>query len=125
MEYISTRNKQKTFSFGDVFLNGLAPDGGLYVPTKIPLYSSQDLEKLRNLSYRELANQIILNFCGDEFTKFEIKDLIKKSYKDFNVKEVVALKKIGDINLLELFHGPTFSFKDIAMQVIGNMYENI
>ena len=125
MEYISTRNTQKTFSFRDVFLNGLAPDGGLYVPTKIPLYSSQDLEKLRNLSYRELANQIILNFCGDEFTKFEIKDLIKKSYKDFNVKEVVALKKIGDINLLELFHGPTFSFKDIAMQVIGNMYENI
>jgi len=125
MQYISTRNTTKTFSFKDVFLNGLAADGGLYVPKQIPSYSIQDLEKLKNLSYRELAVKIILDFCADEFSESEIKDLVKKSYKDFRVKDVVSIRKIGKINLLELFHGPTLAFKDIAMQAIGNMYENI
>ena len=125
MEYISTRNIQKTFSFKDVFLNGLASEGGLYVPKQIPLYSKQDLEKLRNLSYEELAVKIILDFCDDEFNESELKNLVKRSYKDFRVKDVVSIRKIGKINLLELFHGPTLAFKDIAMQVIGNMYENI
>ena len=125
MEYISTRNTQKTFSFKDVFLKGLAPDGGLFVPKKIPLYNSQELEKLRNLSYNELTTKIILKFCSDEFNEAEIKDLVNDSYKNFRVKDVVAIKKLGKINLLELFHGPTLAFKDIAMQVIGNMYEKI
>ena len=125
MQYISTRNAKKIFSFKDVFLNGLASDGGLYVPKKIPLYSIRDLDKLRNLSYRELAVRIILDFCSGEFSESEIKDLIKKSYKNFRVQEVVKINKTGNINLLELFHGPTLAFKDIAMQGIGNMYENI
>jgi len=125
MQYISTRNTTKTFSFKDVFLNGLASDGGLYVPKQIPSYSILDLEKLKNLSYRELAVRIILDFCADEFSESEIKDLIKKSYKNFRVQDVVTINKTGNINLLELFHGPTLAFKDIAMQVIGNMYENI
>jgi len=125
MEYISTRNTQKIFSFKDVFLKGLAPDGGLFVPKKIPLYNSQELEKLRYLSYNELAAKIILKFCSDEFNEAEIKDLVNDSYKNFRVKDVVAIKKLGKINLLELFHGPTLAFKDIAMQVIGNMYEKI
>jgi len=125
MEYISTRNTQKIFSFKDVFLKGLAPDGGLFVPKKIPLYTYQELEKLRNLSYNELAAKIILKFCGDEFNETEIKDLVNNSYKNFQVKDVVAIKKLKKMNLLELFHGPTLAFKDIAMQVIGNMYEKI
>jgi len=125
MEYISTRNTQKTFSFKDVFLKGLAPDGGLFVPKKIPSYSSQELEKLRDLSYRDLAEKIILKFCSDEFSKAEIKNLVNNSYKNFRVQDVVSIKKLGKTNLLELFHGPTLAFKDIAMQVIGNMYEKI
>jgi len=125
MEYISTRNTQKIFSFKDVFLKGLAPDGGLFVPKKIPLYNSQELEKLRNLSYNELTTKIILKFCSDEFNETEIKDLVNASYKNFRVKDVVAIKKLGKVNLLELFHGPTLAFKDIAMQVIGSMYEKI
>jgi len=125
MQYISTRNTTKTFSFKDVFLNGLAADGGLYVPKQIPSYSIQDLEKLKNLSYRELAVKIILDFCDDEFSESEIKDLVKKSYKNIRVQDVVTIYKTGNINLLELFHGPTLAFKDIAMQIIGNMYENI
>ena len=125
MEYISTRNTQKTFSFKDVFLKGLAPDGGLFVPKKIPSYSSQELEKLRDLSYRDLAERIILKFCSDEFSKAEIKNFVHNSYKNFRVQDVVSIKKLGKTNLLELFHGPTLAFKDIAMQVIGNMYEKI
>ena len=125
MEYISTRNTQKTFSFKDVFLKALAPDGGLFVPKKIPLYTSQELEKLRNLSYNALATKIILKFCSDEFNEIEIKDLVKNSYKNFRVNDVVVIKKLGKVNLLALFHGPTLAFKDIAMQVIGNMYEKI
>ena len=125
MEYISTRNTQKNFSFREVFLKGLAPDGGLFVPKNIPLYSSDELKKLRNLSYNDLAQKIILKFSGKEFKDSDIKDLISQSYKNFRVKDVVTINKLEKINLLELFHGPTLAFKDIAMQVIGNMYENI
>jgi len=125
MEYISTRNTQKSFLFKDVFLKGLAPDGGLFVPKTIPSFASEELEKLKNLSYSELATKIILKFCGDEFNEKEFRNLIENSYRNFRVKDVVVIKKIGKINLLELFHGPTLAFKDIAMQVIGNMYEEI
>ena len=125
MEYISTRNKEKTYSFSDVFLKGLAPDGGLFVPKKISLYTSQELKKLSKLSYNELATKIIFKYCSDEFNEIEINDLVEKSYKNFRVSNVVTVKKIGKVNFLELFHGPTLAFKDIAMQVIGNMYERI
>ena len=82
MEYISTRNTEKNFSFKDIFLKGLAPDGGLYVPKKTPYYSIKDLEKLKDLSYEELAVKIILNFCEDEFNENEIRYLVKKSYEN-------------------------------------------
>ena len=125
MEYISTRNTKKTFSFKDVFLKGLAPDGGLFVPKKIPIYNSSEIENLRNYSYKDIAKKIIFEFCSDEFTETEIKDLVEKSYKIFTTDDVVKIKKIENINLLELFYGPTLAFKDIAMQVIGNMYDKI
>jgi len=72
-----------------------------------------------------LATKIILKFCSDEFNEIEIKDLVKNSYKNFRVNDVVVIKKLRKVNLLELFHGPTLAFKDIAMQIIGNMYEKI
>ena len=125
MEYISTRNTKKTFLFKDVFLKGLAPDGGLFVPKNIPSFKSEELKKFKNLSYSELATKIIFKYCSDEFNEKELKNLIENSYKNFRIKDVVTIKKIGKINLLELFHGPTLAFKDIAMQVIGNMYERI
>jgi len=125
MQYISTRNSKHTFTFKDVFLNGLASDGGLYIPQKIPSYSLKELESLKELSYEQLAVKIIFNFCSDEFNETEIKDLVNKSYKEFRVKNVVNIKRLENIILLELFHGPTLAFKDIAMQLIGNMYEKI
>jgi threonine synthase len=125
MEYISTRNSKKIFSFKDVFLNGLAPDGGLFVPKDIPIYTSVELQKLKKLSYNELAIEIISKFCKEEFDDLEIKEIVNNSYKNFRVKNTVEIKKIEGISLLELFHGPTLAFKDIAMQIIGNMYEKI
>ena len=125
MEYISTRNKEKVFSFEDAFLKGLAPDGGLFVPKKIPTCTSQELKNYKSFSYNELAEKIIIKFCKNDFDKNDIKKIINNSYKDFRIKNVVEIKKLGNLNLLELFHGPTLAFKDIAMQVIGNMYEKI
>ncbi len=125
MEYISTRNAENTFSFKDVFLKGLASDGGLFLPKKIPIFSKEELKKLGNLSYNELTAEIVSKFCGKEFSQNEIKEIVENSYKNFRTENVVKIKKIGNLNLLELFHGPTLAFKDIAMQVIGNMYEKI
>ena len=78
MEYISTRNKEKTFSFKDVFLKGLAPDGGLFIPKKIPRYNSQELMRFRDCSYNNLAAEIIFKFCSSEFAETEIRELVKK-----------------------------------------------
>ena len=125
MHYISTRNNSKKFIFRDVFLNGLASDGGLFIPDKIPLFSSEDLKKLEKLSYKDLALNIIQKFCDNEFTENELREIIKDSYKNFRNEEVVEIKKIDNFYLLELFHGPTLAFKDIALQVIGNMYEKL
>ena len=123
MQYISTRNSKKTFSFKDVFLNVLASDGGLFIPQNIPFFSIKELNELKKLSYNDLAVKIIIKFCSEEFKENELKKIIEKSYKNFRAKETVILKKYGDIHLLELFHGPTLAFKDIALQIIGNMYE--
>tara|TARA_B100001029_G_C15052435_1_gene451787 strand:+ start:25 stop:1401 length:1377 start_codon:yes stop_codon:yes gene_type:complete len=123
MKYISTRNKNIDFSFKDIFLRGLAPDGGLFVPKSLKKYDLGELKDLKKLSYIDLATEIILNFCENEFDKKKLNDLIKKSYKKFKTKNIVEIKKIGNLNFLELYNGPTLAFKDIAMQVIGNMYD--
>ena len=123
MNYFSTRNKSLKFSFKDIFLRGLAPGGGLFLPAKIKKYNQEELNNLSQLNYNELATEIIFNFCSGEIEKEELSSLIQKSYSGFKDKEVVNLKKIGEIDLLELYRGPTLAFKDIAMQVIGNLYD--
>ncbi len=123
MKYISTRSKEKEYSFGEVFLKGLADDGGLYVPKSIKKFNSAELSKLKNLNYNELSTEIISQFSGDFISREELSSLIKKSYSTFREKEVVKLSNVGETKLLELFHGPTLAFKDIAMQFIGNLYD--
>ena len=125
MNYFSTRDKSLKFSFKDIFLRGLAPGGGLFLPSEIKKFNQAELNDLSTLSYKELATEIIFNFCKDEVSKNELHSLIQKSYNNFKNEEVVNLKKLGDINLLELYNGPTLAFKDIAMQVIGNLYEHL
>jgi threonine synthase len=123
MKYFSTRDKTLSLSFKDIFLRGLAPDGGLFLPAEIKKYSENDLKNLSNLSYADLATEIIFNFCKEDIKKSHLKVLIEKAYNNFKKKDVVELKKVGNFNLLELYHGPTLAFKDLAMQVIGNMYD--
>ena len=125
MNYISTRDKSLNFNFKDIFLRGLAPDGGLFLPSEIRYYNKSELKDLSKLSYSDLAVEILFNFCSDDLSKDELGSLIQDAYKNFENKEVVSIKKIGNINLLELYHGPTLAFKDIAMQVIGNMYDQL
>ncbi|MDC0472651.1 threonine synthase [Pelagibacteraceae bacterium] len=125
MKYFSTRNKSLEFSFRDIFLRGLAPDGGLFLPSEIKRYSGNELKNLSKLSYVDLATEIIFNYCKDDIKKEQLRALIKKAYDNFENKDVVELKKVGNHNILELYHGPTLAFKDIAMQVIGNMYDHL
>ena len=123
MKYISTRSKKKEYTFGEVFLKGLADDGGLYVPKSLKKYSTKELSELKNLNYNELSTKIISQFSADFISREELSSLINKSYSTFREKEVVKFSNVGEIKLLELFHGPTLAFKDVAMQFIGNLYE--
>ncbi len=123
MNYISTRNNQKNFSFKDVFLKGLADDGGLFVPKSIKQFKKEELEILKSLSYNDLAVEIIYPFIGDFMSKDELISMISKSYSNFRSKDVVKISNLGNLKVLELFHGPTLAFKDIAMQLIGNFYQ--
>ena len=123
MKFISTRSKEKEYNFGEVFLKGLADDGGLYVPKSLKKYSSAELLELKNFNYNELSTEIISLFSADFISREELLSFINKSYSTFREKEVVKIANVGDIKLLELFHGPTLAFKDVAMQFIGNLYE--
>jgi len=123
MNYISTRNNHKNFTFKDVFLKGLADDGGLFVPKSIKPFKKEELNNLKNLSYNDLAAEIIYPFIGDFMSKDDLISLISKSYSNFRSDDVVKISDLGDLKVLELFHGPTLAFKDIAMQLIGNFYQ--
>ena len=124
MRYISTRNSLKEYNFEQIFIKGLADDGGLFVPKSIKKFSSEELLKLKNLNYNELSTEIINQFSSDFISKDDLSSLIKKSYLTFREKEVVKFSNVGEIKLLELFHGPTLAFKDIASNSLG-IYINI
>ena len=123
MKYISTRSSSESLPFESVFIKGLADDGGLFLPEKDYKFDEKDLSKLQSMSYYELATEIVYKFTGDFIEKDNLYELVKKSYSSFRSEEVVKLRKVGNFNILELFHGPTLAFKDIAMQLIGNFYE--
>ena len=124
MKYISTRDNSKEYSFEQVFIKGLADDGGLFIPKEVKKYSAEQIKALSNLSYQNLAKEIIYPFIGDFMTANELSDIVDKSYSVFRKDNVVDLIKLGDTKILELFHGPTLAFKDIAMQLLGNFYEH-
>ena len=123
MDYVSTRNSSNIFKFKDVFIKGLADDGGLFIPKSLHKYKKNDLFEFKNLEYKELAKKIIHPFIGDFMSENDLSKIIDKSYSAFRKKNVVDLIKVGDRSILELFHGPTLAFKDIAMQLLGNFYE--
>ena len=124
MKYISTRDSSKEYSFEEVFIKGLADDGGLFIPKALKEYSKEELKNLSTLNYQDLAKKIIFPFIGDFMSKNELSDIVDKSYSVFRKNNVVNLIEIGNTKVLELFHGPTLAFKDIAMQLLGNLYEH-
>ena len=123
MKYISTRNNKETFEFKDVFIKGLADDGGLFIPESLTKYSETEINSFAKLEYSDLAKKIISTFIGDFMSENDLSNIINKSYSVFRKKNVVNLIKVGDRSVLELFHGPTLAFKDVAMQLLGNFYE--
>ena len=110
MEYISTRSKEKIYSFHEVFLKGLAPDEGLFVPKKFPKYSLKEIKNLENFSYKDLASKIIHDYCSNEFSKNEIKKLVENSYKSFRNDNVVEIKKNREVLFGRTFSWSYFSF---------------
>ena len=125
MEYISTRGDNKKFSFSEVFLKGLADDGGLFIPLNIKKFDERKMNSLKKLNYIDLATEIIYLYTGDFLSKKELNEIVKKSYSNFREEDVVKIVELNQLKILELFHGPTLAFKDIAMQLIGNMYEHL
>ena len=122
MMYISTRNNSKEYNFEEVFIKGLAVDGGLFLPNSLKKYSEEEIKSLSNLNYQDLAKKIIFPFIDGFMTEDELSDIVDKSYSAFRKNDVVNLTKLGNVQILELFHGPTLAFKDIAMQLLGNFY---
>ncbi|EFW15297.1 threonine synthase [Coccidioides posadasii str. Silveira] len=122
--YLSTRDGDYGLSFETVVLKGLAADGGLFLPHQIPLAS--DWRSWKDLSYEELALRIFsLYVSSSEIPADDLKAIIDRSYSTFRAKEVTPLVHLQDNNLylLELFHGPSYSFKDCALQFLGNLFE--
>ncbi|MBN2808208.1 MAG: threonine synthase [Deltaproteobacteria bacterium] len=123
MKYISTRGGIDPVSFNQAVMMGLASDGGLLLPESIPVFSTSEIAALTDLSYTELAMAIFSRFIGDDIPAPTLSALIEASYATFSHKKVVPLQKVDDIYIHELFHGPTFAFKDVALQFLGNLFE--
>ncbi len=126
MRYVSTRGHDEELNFEEVLLSGLARDGGLYIPKVYPNVSAEEIESFGELSYQDIAFHIMQLFTGNTFSDIELKSMIEMAYSSFNHEAICPLVQLSkDHFLLELFHGPTLAFKDIAMQIIGQMFHNI
>ncbi len=124
MEYISTRGSAPTLDFEGATLAGLASDGGLYLPRTWPRLSEAEIRELRGLSYAELAARIMKPFVAGSLTDDEIEGLCDTVYGDFGHAAVTPLVQLNEQHwLLELFHGPTLAFKDVALQMLGHLFE--
>ncbi|MEM7439348.1 MAG: threonine synthase [Pseudomonadota bacterium] len=124
MRYISTRGAAPVLSFKDAMLTGLARDGGLYVPESFPTLSRDVIAGFAGQSYEDVAFTVMRPFIGDTFTDAEFRDIIAKAYSVFGHDARCPIKQLDHNHfLLELFHGPTLAFKDVAMQLIGQMFQ--
>jgi threonine synthase len=122
MQYISTRGETPPQSFEGVLLSGLAPDGGLFVPDAWPEITSSQIKALGHSRYADAAFAILSAFVGDSFCSADLRADIEDAYTAFDGDDVVPLIQLrDDLYLLELFHGPTLAFKDIAMQLLGRL----
>ncbi|MFT5329063.1 MAG: threonine synthase [Parasphingorhabdus sp.] len=124
MDYISTRGVAPALNFEQVTLAGLAGDGGLYVPESFPSFSSAEIAAMAGLSYVEVAVRVMQPFIGDALDEAELRELCEQAYGRFAHAAVTPLVQLdGRQWLLELFHGPTLAFKDVALQLLGLLFE--
>ena len=126
MHYISTRGEAPALAFDDVLLTGLARDGGLYVPESWPQFSVADLEAMRAFSYSDLACRIMTPFLGGTIPEEDFAEMVAEAYASFESEDVVPMVDMGDGQwLMELFHGPTLAFKDVALQLLGRLFDHV
>jgi threonine synthase len=124
--YVSTRGRAPALDFGDVTLAGLASDGGLYVPDAWPRLTAADLDALRDLDYPALAARLLGLFARPAFDDETLSVVCADAYRGFDHGEVAPLRRLDDrLWLMELFHGPTLAFKDLALQVLGRLFDLI
>ena len=124
MDYVSTRGMAPVLGFEEAMLTGLARDGGLYVPAMWPEFRPADIAAMAGLSYEETAFRVIRPFAADAFDDYQLMDMIEAAYGTFGHAARCPLVQIGPNEwVLELHHGPTLAFKDVAMQLIGRMFD--
>ncbi len=124
MEYISTRGSAPALDFAGATLAGLASDGGLYVPREWPRFTEAEIAAMAGLPYAELAARIMQPFIGDSLHPERLRELTTAAYGRFAHQAVTPLKQLDEQQwLLELFHGPTLAFKDVALQLLGLLFE--
>ena len=126
MRYVSTRGRAPILDFEGVLLAGLAADGGLYVPERWPALARDELAAFRGRDYAEVAHAVISRFTGDTIEPSKLRSIVGAAYAGFEHAAVAPLAQLGPNHwLLELFHGPTLAFKDIALQVLGRLYDHV
>ncbi|MDE8346263.1 MAG: threonine synthase [Acidocella sp.] len=126
MDYVSTRGGAEKLDFAGVLLAGLASDGGLYMPESWPVFSKTELRALRGLPYAELAARVMAPFIGDAIPSVALQAMCRSAYAGFAHPAVVPLVQVGTgCFALELFHGPTLAFKDLALQLAGHLFEYV
>ena len=126
MHYVSTRGEAPILGFSDALLAGLARDGGLYVPKDWPAFPAADIRAMRGLSYPELAVKLLTPFLGGEIDETTFERIAREAYATFRHPAVCPLVQIGDNRfVLELFHGSTLAFKDVAMQLLARLMDHV
>ncbi|MCU1484840.1 MAG: thrC, partial [Actinomycetia bacterium] len=125
MKYVSTRGTAPALTFDDVLLTGLARDGGLYVPETWPSLTPGRLKAYADWPYAEVAVDVMWPFVEGTIEQDVFAELVDDAYSTFRHPEVVPLKPLGgNLHLLELFHGPTLAFKDVALQLVGHLFDH-
>lgn len=124
MKYISTRGGIPPIGFKDAVMMGLATDGGLLLPETIPSLHN-NLHNLSDLSYADLAYHVIAPFVAGDIPETALRQIINRSYAIFDHPDITPTVPVGNVHVLELFHGPTLAFKDVALQFLGNVFEYI
>ena len=124
MRYLSTRGMSPILDFESVLFEGLASDGGLYMPEKWPRFSSDNINNFASLSYPELSSEILYPFIGQSIDKKKLDELTKSAYENFSHPLIAPVSNLNKKEfLLELYHGPTLAFKDFAMQLLCKIFE--